>query len=274
MTAVEASRPEVRGRDRSPLSELWAARWLLLLWVKRDFTVQYRQSVLGPLWAFAQPVSLLIVYGLVFRNVLGVKAPHGSYLVFALCGLVPWTFLASTVNRSLVALAAASPIIRQVYFPRAVVPLAGTGVTVIDLALGTTVLLIVQVVANGELHLATLSLALIYLDYVLVLGAVGVIASLLGALVRDVRFVVPLLLQAGFIATPVMYPRSLVPSRFGWVYDLNPVSRVIEAVRGAVIDGRWPSLGLLAALTVLGVVLLVLATWYASAVEDRLPDLL
>jgi len=253
---------------------LWAARWLLLQWVRRDFTVQYRQSALGALWAVGQPLSLLLVYGLVFRNVLGVRPPQGSYLVFALCGLVPWTFVASAVNRSVTSLANASPIIKQVYFPRAVVPLAATGVTMIDLAAGTSVLLVVQVLANGQLHLASLSLALIYLDLVLVLGAVSVVASLLGALVRDVRFLMPLLLQVGFIATPVMYPRSLVPVRFGWLYDLNPVGRVIEAVRAAVIEGRWPAPALLGALTVVGIVLLGLAIWYSAAIEERLPDLL
>lgn len=261
-------------RTGGPLRSLWAARWLLLQWVRRDFTVQYRQSALGPLWALVQPLSLLVVYGIVFRQVLNVRPPQGSYLAFALCGLVPWTFVASAVTRSVQSLANAAPIIKQVSFPRSVVPLAATGVTVVDLALGTVVLLATQLVANGRLHVATLSLVVIYLDLVLVLAAVSVVAALVGALVRDIRFLIPLVLQVGFIATPVMYPRSLVPSRFGWVYDLNPVGRVIEAVRAAVIEGRWPSPALLAGLTLGGVVLLVAALLYSAAIEDRLPDLL
>jgi len=262
------------GGPKHALGALWAARWLLSQWVRRDFTVQYRQSVLGPLWAVVQPLSLLLVYGIVFRQVLNVQPPRGSYLVFALCGLIPWTFVASATTRSVQSLANAAPIIKQVSFPRSVVPLAATGVTVVDLVLGTVVLLVTQVVANGRLHLATLSLVVVYLDLVLVLGAVSVVGALVGALVRDVRFLVPLVLQVAFIATPVMYPRSLVPPRFRWAYDLNPVGRVIEAVRGAVIDGRWPSPALLAGLTVAGIVLLAAAVLYSSAIEDRLPDVL
>lgn len=271
MTAAAAPSPRT---GRGSLSKLWGARWLLSSWVRRDFTVQYRQSALGPLWAVVQPLSLLVVYGIVFRQVLDVRPPRGSYLVFALCGLIPWTFVASATARSVQSLANAAPIIKQVSFPRCVVPLATTGVTVVDLALGTVVLLVTQLVANGRLHLASLSLVVIYLDLVLLLAGLSVIGALFGALVRDVRFLVPLVLQVAFIATPVMYPRSLVPARFGWVYDLNPVSRVIEAVRAAVIDGRWPSPSLLAGLTVAGVVLLIVAVRYSSAIEDRLPDVL
>lgn len=275
MTAGEEAVAPARRSDRGgSLAALWAARWLLVQWVRRDFTVQYRQSALGPLWAIVQPLSLLVVYGVVFRQVLNVQASRGSYLVFALCGLVPWTFVASATTRSVQSLATAAPIIKQVSFPRSVVPLAATGVTVVDLVLGTAVLLVTQLVANGRVHLATLSLVVIYFDLVLVLASVSVVGALVGALVRDVRFLVPLLLQVGFIATPVMYPRSLVPPRFAWVYDLNPIGRVIEAVRAAVIDGRWPSPALLGGLTLAGMLLLLLAVRYSAAIEDRLPDLL
>lgn len=272
--AREAVAPARRSGGGGALASLWGARWLLAQWVRRDFTVQYRQSALGPLWAIVQPLSLLVVYGIVFRQVLDVRPPRGSYLVFALCGLVPWTFVASATTRSVQSLATAAPIIKQVFFPRSVVPLAATGVTVVDLVLGTLVLLGTQLATNGRLHLATLSLVVIYFDLVLVLASLSVVVALVGALVRDVRFLVPLLLQVGFIATPVMYPRSLVPPRFGWVYDLNPVGRVIEAVRAAVIDGRWPSPALLAGLSLTGALLLLIAVRYSAAIEDRLPDLL
>jgi len=256
------------------LNRVLEARWLLLQWVQRDFTVQYRQSVLGVVWAIVQPLMLLVFYGLVFNRVLGIEAPHGNYVVFALCGLVPWTFITSVLTRSIVSLASASYVIKQVYFPRSLIPLASTGVTTIDLLLGTAVLIGAQVVANGELHIATLALIPIFLCVLLLMAAVGVVAAVLGAFVRDLRFVLPLLIQVGFIATPVMYPRSQVPARYAWVYDANPIGRVIEAVRACVIEGRWPSFGLLAGLFVLGVLSLVVALAYSSAVEDRLPDLL
>lgn len=256
------------------LGSIWRARWLLLQWSKRDFTVQYRQSLLGVLWAVVQPLLLLALYGVIFEGVLGIRAPHGSYIVFALCGLTPWTFIASVIGRSSTSILNAYGIIRQVYFPRAIVPLASTGITVVDLAISTGILLLAQVITAGTLHVSTLALIPLYLGLILLMSGVSVFVALAGALVRDVRFLIPLILQIGFIATPIMYPSSRVPGRFGWLYNLNPVGRVIEAIRSAVIDGRWPSLPLLVGLVAAGALVLVASLWYSSAVEDRLPDLL
>ena len=260
--------------QRSALTKVWETRWLLLRWTQRDFTVQYRQSLLGVVWALAQPLLLLVFYGFVFKGVLRINAPRGSYLVFALCGLAPWTFLSSVLNRSASSLIGATTVVRQVYFPRSIIPLAATGVTMIDLGLATVVLLAAQLATAGTIHLSTLALVPIYLGLVLLMAGISVFVALVGALVRDIRFVIPLAVQVGFIATPVMYPRSLVPHRYAWVYDLNPVARTIEAVRVSVIDGRWPSLGVLLGPLAVGLVVLAVALCYSASVEDRLPDLL
>jgi lipopolysaccharide transport system permease protein len=255
-----------------PLAELWASRWLLLQWVKRDFTVQYRQSLLGAAWPLVQTSLLLGIYGLVFTQVLDVRSPHGSYLVFALCGLAPWAFIASAVQRGLVSLTNAAPIIQQVHFPRAVVPLASTGVTVIDLSISTSLLLVVQLVTDHTMPLSVLALVPIYLGMAMLLAGICVVGAIVGVLVRDLRFAVPLVLQVGFIATPVMYPATLVPESRRWIYDINPIARTIGAVREAVTEGRWPSLALVGGLLGVGAVVLLGSILYASTVEDRLVD--
>jgi lipopolysaccharide transport system permease protein len=253
---------------------LWSSRHLLAQWVRRDVTVQYRQSLLGPAWAVVQPLLLLGVYGLILHNVLDVGDVPGSYVVFALCGLAPWTFMSSSLMRSVGSLADAAPILKQVYFPRAIVPLAGTGVTAVDLTASTLILLVAQVALNHELHASTLALLPIYAALLLMMGALAVVAALIGGLVRDLRFVMPLVLQLGFIVSPVMYPRTLVPDDYRWVYDLNPVGRVIGALRESVVLGHWPSPALLLGLLVTGALSLLLALKYSASVESRLPDLL
>ena len=267
-------RQTARRASDSLLGKVWRARWLLLQWSKRDFTVQYRQSLLGVLWAVVQPLLLLLLYGVIFEGVLGIRAPHGSYIVFALCGLAPWTFVASVIGRSYPSIMGASGIIRQVYFPRAIVPLASTGITVIDLAISTGILLLAQVITAGRLHVATLALVPLYLGLILLMSGVSILVALAGALVRDIRFLIPLILQIGFIATPIMYPRSKVPTHYAWLYNLNPVGQVIQAIRGAVIDGQWPPASFLVGLVGIGALVLLAAIWYSFAVEDRLPDLL
>ncbi len=237
--------------------------------------MRYRQSALGLAWALVQPALLLLVYGLVFTKVLHIQTPRGSYLVFAYCGLAPWTFISNTVTWGIQSLVTNSSVIKQVYFPRAVIPLAAGGVIVLDLLIGTGVLLALQLITAGTIHLSTLALIPIYFGLILLVEGLVVFAGILGSLVRDIRFVVPLVLQVCFIATPIMYPQSQVQGRLAkLLFSLNPLARVIEAIRQAVIDGRWPSVPLLGGLIATGFVVLWLAVTYSNAVEDRLPDLL
>jgi lipopolysaccharide transport system permease protein len=261
--------------SRSTFPLLWRARWLFVQWVHRDFIVRYQQSLLGLAWAVLQPALLLVIYGLVFTKVLHVHSPRGSYLVFAYCGLAPWTFLANAVTWGLQCLLTNTSVIKQVYFPRSVVPLAAGGVIVVDLLIGTAVLLILQVATAGTIHLSTITLVPIYVGLLLLTEAIVIFSALLGSFIRDVRFVVPLILQVGFIATPIMYPQSQVKSQLGRLaFSLNPLARVIGGIRQAVVFGQWPSVTLILSLLVGGFVLLVVAVLYSASVEERLPDLL
>lgn len=256
------------------LAALWRSRWLYLQWVKRDFLVRYRQSLLGAAWAVVQPALLLAVYGVVFVRVLHVHTTGGSYVAFAFCGLVPWTFFSNAVSWSMPSLSNAAGIIRQVYFPRSLIPMAACGVVVVDLVLSTAILIAIQAVTAGRLFLATLALLPIYLALVMATAAVANLAAILGAFVRDIRFALPLVLQLLFIATPIMYPVSRVGPGWSWVFRYNPMARAVGAVRQAVTAGRWPSGPLLAASVAVSAAALALTIFYSASVEDRLPDLL
>ncbi|MDQ2724129.1 MAG: ABC transporter permease, partial [Actinomycetota bacterium] len=237
MTAGPGS-PPAPGAARHPLGrELWSARWLLVQWVRRDFIVRYRQSVLGVAWSLVQPMLLLAVYGIVFVKFLHVRAPHGSYLVFAYAGLAPWTFATNAINSGVTSLSNTASIIKQVYFPRSLVALAAGGVVVVDLAVGVVVLLVLQLVTAGTVHLATIALLPILAGLILIVEAVTVVMAVIGAFIRDIRFVVPVLLQVGFIATPIMYPARQINGHWSWLLSLNPFALVIAGIRSAVIDG-------------------------------------
>ena len=271
---AEVSLADGRPARGGALSGVWQSRWLLLQWVRRDFVVRYRQSALGLAWSVLQPALLLVVYGLVFVKVLHVRPAHGSYLVFAYCGLAPWAFFSNAISWSMPSLANASPIIRQVYFPRSVIPLAACGVVVVDLVLSTAILLVLQVATAGRLYLSTMALLPLFAALVLGTAALSVVSAVLGAFVRDFRFALPLLLQLLFIATPIMYPRSEVHGRWGWVFTYNPLAQLVGAVRGAVADGRWPPAGVMAVSVAACLTALLAAVLYCANVEDRLPDLL
>lgn len=243
-------------------------------WARRDFTVRYRQSLLGAAWVVVQPLFLLVVYGTIFSRVLKVHSTEGGYLAFAFCGLAPWTFVSAVLGRTAGSFVGATLVIRQVYFPRAVIPLAAVGVTIVDLVIATLMLLMAQVLQNGALHLSTLALLPIYLGLVLVMAAVGVVVAVLAAVLRDVAFLIPLLLQALFIVTPVMYPESYVPGHYRFLYEANPLAHLIAWVREAVVAGHWPGVASLVGFPAAGAALLALAAWYCASVERRIPDFL
>lgn len=254
------------------LARVVGARWLVLQWARREIRVRYRQSVLGLAWTVIQPTLLLCVYGLLFTRVLGVESPEGPYPLFAWCGLTVWSFTSTVMSVGSLAFVTAMPIVSKVYFPREVVPLAVVGAVTVDLLVATTILLVLAA-TTWSLSITVLALVPVLVGLVLIDAALVTVLSAMTGFVRDLRHALPLLLQLGFIASPVMYADDLVPDSWQGVYALNPIARVIGAVRRAVIEQQWPPVADLVGLPVVGALLLLLALRYVRAIEHRLPDL-
>ena len=248
--------------------------WLLAQWMRRDYIVRYRQSLLGLAWAVLQPLVLLAIYGLVFVHVLHVAVPKVPYVVFAYCGLTPWSFVASSVAMGVQSVLAAQPIITKVWFPREIVPLAAVGVSLIDLGISTMILLVLAAAFGTGLHVAMLALVPLYLGLVLLISGIVVAASAFTVFVRDIRQAVPLLLQAAFIGTPIMYPVSRASGTVHRLITLNPIAVTIAGIRRAVIDGQWPSAATLLVPILIGAVVLAVALAYFRSVEQRFPDVM
>lgn len=267
--------PAWRGRYReTPWARLVASRWLILAWAQRDFVVRYRQSGLGFLWAVVYPLAMLGIYGLIFVRVLKVEPEHGSFIVFATCGLVPWTFVSSGLTQGIPAFITHQNVIGRTYFPREAIPIAGVLTASLDLVIGTALLCVIVVADGGGIPLSILALVPIYAGLFLVVIAITALGATLTVFARDLRHVLPLILQVGFIATPVVYERELVPDGWRWLYDLNPLTVAIEGIRTVMIDGAWPSPLTLLALLIGGLGASVVACWYIAMVEDRFVDVL
>ena len=245
---------------------------LIAMWGRREYHIRYRQSALGVAWGVAQPAALLLTYGVVLSLVFKVPSEGLPYISMAYAGLVSWTFVANAISAGFPSMMAALPLISKVYFPREFVSLAVTASAGVDLAIGTTVLLVLVVVQ--DVGLGVTALALIPIDLILVVdvAAVAVVGSAVTVFVRDVRHVLPVALQVVFFASPVMYPASLVPSSWRWVNSVNPIAVVTEATRDAVLRHQWPNWPLLGVHAITAVALLVLAIAYVRSVEPRLVD--
>jgi lipopolysaccharide transport system permease protein len=231
--------PTYIGCGSGPLSlrwrELWSYRELLYFMVWRDITVRYRHTVLGIAWAVLQPLLTMAVFTIVFGRLADMPSNGQPYALFALAALTPWTYIVTSVTTGANALVGSEHLISKVYFPRLLIPTGAILTPLIDLMV-TMVLLAAAMTWFGVVP----SRAIVLLPlFVLLAAATALAASLwlsaMNVLYRDVRFVVPFLLQFWMFASPVVYPASGVPEQWRFVYGLNPAATVIEGFRWAVL---------------------------------------
>ena len=224
-----------RGFARLQLGEVWKHRELLFFLSWRDVKVRYKQTALGIVWAGLQPLLTLAVFALVFGRVAGI-APEGvSYGLFALAGLVPWTFFSTGVGQSANSVVAGANLITKVYFPRLVMPIAAVAAGVIDLLVACVALALFIIVSADAVDPAP---AWIPVSVVLMLATslgVGFWLSAANVRYRDVRYALPFLTQMWLFASPIAYPRSLLSEPWRGLLALNPLTGVIESFRGGVL---------------------------------------
>jgi len=262
-----------RGLFELRLREVWAYRELLYFFVWRDVKIRYKQTVIGVLWVVIQPVLTMLIFTLFFGR-LAKLAPEGLPApVFYFSALVPWTYFAYALQMTTNVVVDNQRLITKVYFPRLILPISAALSGLVDFAIGFVVLAVFCFAYGILPTLAALWLpALLALAFFTALG-VGLWLSALNALYRDVRYVIPFLIQFWMFASPVAYPSTLVPERWRWLYGLNPMAGVIDGFRWAITGrGQAPSLLLLA--SAFAVALVVLGGLFffnrmESAVADR-----
>lgn len=224
-----------------PLAETFAYRQLLWLFCWREFRSRYKQTVLGAGWAILQPVLTMIVFSVLLGRIAGLEAGHAiPYPLFVFSGTLAWQVLQGGLTRSATSLVDQSALITKVYFPRIFLPMAPLTVGLVDFAMAFLVFLGFYVwygiVPEPRIVLV------VPLLVVLVIAALGV-AMWLSAInvdVRDIKHATPFLAQTWMFVTPVVYPRAKIPADWLWLYDLNPMVAIIEAMRWALLPG-WPA---------------------------------
>lgn len=220
------------------LGELWRSRELVFWLALRDIQVRYKQTALGIAWVLLQPLVTMGVFSIVFGRLAKLPSDGVPYPLFVLAGLVPWTFFASALTNSAQSLVLNVNLLTKVYFPRLAIPIAAALASLVDLALATLLLVVATCVWGPSPTARLLALVpLMALCLAAVLG-VGLWLAATNVRYRDVRYVVPFLVQLWLFATPVAYSSSLVPSRWRPLYALNPMVGVIDGYRWAVLGVR------------------------------------
>lgn len=260
------------------IGELWEYRELLQFLVWRDIKIRYKQTLLGAAWAILQPVLAATVFTLFFGTIAGISSDGVPYALFSFAGMVLWTFFAQGLSLSSNSLVGSSHLITKVYFPRLLVPVASVTAGLLDLAVSSTVMLIVVVVSGVGPSTRLLAAAIsILLAFTTAVGA-GLWLSALNVKYRDVRFVVPFLIQMWLFLTPVIYPSSTVVPRLeslglpGWLLGLNPLAGAVESFRWAVLGVNTQPWSLVTTSSVVAAILLLTGAAYFRSVERFFAD--
>ncbi|HKO61266.1 MAG TPA: ABC transporter permease [Pyrinomonadaceae bacterium] len=241
------------GRSRFHLAwgEIWQHRELLYFMIWRDLKVRYKPTALGLPWVVLQPVLTTAVFTVFLGLLARVPSDNLPYPLLVFSGLLPWTFFANAVSNSSYSLISNAHIITKVYFPRLIIPAAVVGERVVDFGISFVILVAMMIFYGASIGPSLLMLVPLFLLLVLFSLGASFWAAAVNVKYRDIGIALPVLIQLGMFISPVVYPSTLVPERWRWLYLMNPVSGIIEGFRAALFgrDFDWLSLGVAAIFT-------------------------
>ncbi len=254
------------------LGELWEYRELLYFLVWRDIKVRYKQTALGAAWAVIQPFFTMVVFSLFFGRLAKVPSDGVPYPVFSYAALVPWSFFANGLSEASNSMVASSNLIKKIYFPRLAIPIATVLAGVVDFAIAFAVLILMMLYYGIVPTSNTLWLPLfLLLAFVSALGT-GLWLAALNVKFRDVRYVVPFVIQFWMFATPIAYPSSLLSKPWRTLYGLNPMVGVVEGFRWALLGSAAEPGAIIALSAVAALLILLSGIFYFRRMEKTFAD--
>lgn len=270
----------IRPPSFSPLNLL---RELRGLWQYRDLfytlsihriKVRYKQSILGLAWAILQPLSLMLIYTVIFSKIAKVPSEGAPYAVFAYAALLPWTFFSSALTNATSGLVNHTQLVTKVYFAREILPLTYVSAALFDFCVASTFLIALFFYYGVTLTIYALWAIPILVLLTMLATAFSLVFSVIQVRFRDVGVAMPLLLQLWMFAVPVVYPLSAVPVHLRGFYALNPLVGVIENFRRVMLQGTAPELYSLGISALVAAILLPAAYLYFKRVEATMADII
>lgn len=224
------------------LKELIAYRELLIALTKKEIKVRYKQTSLGAAWAILQPFSLMLIFSLVFGVFLKLESQELPYPIFYYSALLTWLFFSTSVSFGSQAVINNSNLVAKVYFPRETLPLASIGAATLDLIVASLIFILMLLFYKIPLTFNIFFTVPILFILVLFTLSIVLFASALVIIWRDLKFVVPLVIQIWMFASPIIYPVSKVPENLRFFYMLNPMAVIIENFRKVTLFAKPPVL--------------------------------
>ena len=267
LTVIEPS----KGWMKIDWNEIVQYRDLFYFLIWRDIKVRYKQTVLGALWAIIQPVMQMIIFSIFFGRLAGIPSAGLPYPIFVYSGLLPWMLFASAVSHSANSVVGSANLITKVYFPRLIIPVASVGSALVDFAVASSVLLALMLYYGIYPGPSLVLAPLLIVGTVMTALGIGLLIAALNVAYRDFRYVVPFMVQLWLFLTPVIYPVSIVPSKWQWLLYLNPMTGFIEGYRAVLLNQPIDQISLALSCGMAAAALIVGAIYFRS-VERSFAD--
>ncbi len=252
--------------------DLYNYRELLKTSVKKDIGGKYKHSFLGVLWSFINPLLQILVYALIFPLVMKNGGSYKDYTVFMVCGLIPWAYFTTVINRASFIMIENGNILKKVYFPRSILPLSLVTSETINFLVSCIIILAFIVIKGFGISKFILFFPLVLLiQYVLLLG-IALIFSAVTVYMRDIQHFIGVVLQLLFYATPIVYSIDTIPEEFRWILKWNPMTYIIEGYRAIFYNQTMPDLKALGILGIISIVILIVGYLLFNKLQKRFAE--
>ena len=254
------------------LGELWRYRELLYFFVWRDVKIRYKQTLMGASWAIIQPFFTMVVFSLFFGRLAKVPSDGIPYPIFTYAALVPWTFFANGVMQASNTLVMNANMVKKIYFPRLALPIASVLAGILDFSLASIVLLVMMLYYRMLPTANVIWLPFFFLLALVTTLGVSLWFSAMNVQFRDVRYIVPFLIQIWLFVTPIAYPSSLLPEPWRTLYGINPMAGVVEGFRWALLGTETAPGPIIWVSSLVAILLLVTGLFYFRRLETSFAD--
>lgn len=256
---------------RDMLHEQWEYRELLTQMTLRDLVVRYKQSVMGFGWAVFMPLMNTLIFSVVFTRIASVETSV-PYPVFAYTGLLFWNYFAASLRFAANSLASNATLVQKIYFPREIFPFSAILVCLVDLLVGASVLVVLMIYYRVAVTPAILFLPVLLLIQTVLTAGLGLVLAMANLFLRDVKYLLEMVLSFWMFATSVVYPMERVEGTLGTVLRLNPMTPIIDGFRSVILLGTLPPAGPLLVASLLAIVALAGGWLFFHRAEYRFAE--
>ena len=253
-------------------------RELVLSLVRRDLSNRYKGSMMGLFWAIVTPAIQITIFTFIFAGIFksrfGSQRSEYGFAVYLFCGMLPWIAFAEAVQRATTSLTENVNLVKRVVFPIEALPVNLVLSAVVQQLIGTGILLVAALLLEHVLHPTALLLPLLLVPQLLLTFGLSWLAASLGAFLRDTPQFTQLLLMVFQYLTPIYYPEEMIPPRFQWINQLNPMAPLIRSYRRILLEGQWPDWRGLAFTLAFALVCFVFGYWWFERTKKAFADIL